>query len=46
MSAFIDINNLLNEDYSEYGVLGGFPTEQAYYPSPRTHFMIGISLEM
>lgn len=46
VSAFLDINNLLNEDYSEYGVLGGFPTEKAYYPSPRTNFMLGISLEL
>lgn len=46
LSAFLDINNLLNESYSEYGVLGGFPTERAYYPSPRTHFMLGIALEL
>jgi iron complex outermembrane recepter protein len=46
VSAFLDINNLLNENYSEYGVLGGYPTERAYYPSPRTNFMIGISLEL
>jgi iron complex outermembrane recepter protein len=45
-TAFIDINNLFNKSYSEYGVLGGFPTEQAYYPSPKTHFIIGASLEM
>ncbi len=42
---FINLNNITNEKYSEYGVLGGFPTEEAFYPSPRFNFMLGVSAE-
>ncbi len=45
-SAFLDINNLLNEDYAEYGVLGGFPLERARYPSARTNFLVGLSFAL
>jgi outer membrane receptor protein involved in Fe transport len=38
------VNNIFNEEYSEYGVLGGYPLEQAYYPSPKTNFLVGISI--
>lgn len=47
--AFLDLNNLLDEDYSEYGVLGfnldTFEYERAYYPSPRRNFLAGVSVE-
>lgn len=46
ISTFLNLNNLFNKEYDEYGVLGGFPTEQAFYPSPKAHFMIGISLDI
>lgn len=42
---FINLNNITNEKYSEYGVLGGFPSQEAFYPSPRFNFMVGISGE-
>ena len=42
---FLNLNNITNEKYSEYGVLGGFPTEEAFYPSPRFNFMVGVSAE-
>ena len=45
-TAFIDINNLFNTEYSEYGVLGGYPLEKAYYPSPKMNFLVGISLAL
>jgi iron complex outermembrane recepter protein len=45
-TAFLDINNLFNEKYSEYGVLNTTLTEKAFYSSPRTNFMIGVSLEL
>ena len=45
-TAFIDINNLFNEDYCEYGVLGGYPLEKAFYPSPRTNFLLGVTVEL
>jgi outer membrane receptor protein involved in Fe transport len=45
VTAYLNINNLLNETYSEYGVLGGFPIERGYYSSPDTNFLAGISIE-
>jgi len=39
----LDAKNLFDSKYSEYGVLGGFPTEKAYYPSPKRNFLIGVS---
>jgi iron complex outermembrane recepter protein len=44
--AFLDINNLTNKEYSEYGVIGGFPLEQAFYPSPKRNFLVGLSLDL
>lgn len=44
-TAFLNINNLFNAEYEEYGVLGGYPIERAYYPSPETNFMVGLSLK-
>jgi iron complex outermembrane receptor protein len=41
---FFDINNLLNQEYSEYGILGGFPVERAFYPSSKANFLIGFEL--
>ncbi|MBI4698807.1 MAG: TonB-dependent receptor [Nitrospirae bacterium] len=43
LTAFLDINNLTDKEYSEYGVLGGFPVEKAFYPSPKRNFMAGLS---
>ncbi len=47
LTAFVDINNVLNEKYSEYGVLGifGFPVEEAFYPSPEINFLVGVSAD-
>lgn len=45
LTAFLDINNLTNNEYSEYGVIGGFPLERAFYPSPRISFLAGLSME-
>jgi len=44
LRAFIEINNLTNKSYSEYGVIGGFPQEKAYYPSPGRNFAAGLSI--
>ncbi|MDP2645296.1 MAG: TonB-dependent receptor, partial [Desulfobacterales bacterium] len=44
-TAFLDINNLTNEAYSEYGALGGFPVEQAFFPSPEINFILGVSAD-
>jgi iron complex outermembrane receptor protein len=45
VTAFMDINNLLNEEYSEYGVISVYANERAYYPSPETNFLFGLSME-
>ncbi len=43
MTAFLDINNLFDKEYSEYGVLSlGFPVEPAFYPSPEINFLLGL----
>jgi iron complex outermembrane receptor protein len=42
-TAFLDINNFLDEEYSEFGVLGGSPVEPAFYPSPEINFLVGVS---
>jgi iron complex outermembrane recepter protein len=46
VTVFMDLNNLLNKKYSEYGVIGGFPAEKAYYPSPGINFFGGMRLEI
>jgi iron complex outermembrane receptor protein len=45
LKAFVDINNLTDKEYSEYGVIGGFPLEKAYYPSPKRNFLVGLSID-
>jgi iron complex outermembrane receptor protein len=42
-TAFVDILNLLNKKYDEYGVLSSPPVEPAFYPSPQINFMAGVS---
>jgi outer membrane receptor protein involved in Fe transport len=46
ITVFMDINNLFNQKYSEYGVIGGFPAEKAYYPSPGINFFGGVRVEI
>ena len=45
LNLFLAINNILDEEYSEYGVLGGFPLEKSYYPSPERNFLAGVSFD-
>ncbi len=44
--AFLDLNNLTDKKYSEFGVIGGFPLERAFYPSPGRNFLAGISFTL
>jgi len=44
LNFFVDINNITDEEYSAYGVLGGVPTEKAYYPSPKFNAAAGVSV--
>ena len=40
-SVYLAVNNLLDEEYSEYGVLS-MSGERAFYPSPEINFVAGI----
>jgi iron complex outermembrane receptor protein len=46
LRAFVNINNLTDQKYSEYGVIGGYPLERAYYPSPKRNFLVGLSVDL
>jgi iron complex outermembrane receptor protein len=39
---FVGVNNLTNEKYSEYAVIGGFPLETNFYPAPERNFVFGL----
>lgn len=40
----VDVKNLLDQEYSDFGVIGGFPAERAYYPSPGVHAIAGVDV--
>lgn len=44
-SLYFALNNLLNEDYYEYGVANPSRTAKVYYPSPERNFTFGCKLE-
>jgi outer membrane receptor protein involved in Fe transport len=44
-SVYGGINNLFNEDYSEYGVVSNYYMNKNYYPSRRRNFIFGSSLK-
>lgn len=44
-SAYLTINNILNSEYAEYGVVNGAGTDAGLYPSPKINFMAGLNLE-
>ena len=39
-------NNIFNEEYAQFGSIGGFPLERAYYPSPEFNLLAGATLEL
>ncbi len=44
--AYLDVNNITNQHYSEFGVLSSSPTvEKAYYPSPGINFLVGLAAD-
>jgi len=46
MTVFLNINNVTNESYDEYGALSMPPdVEPAFYPSPKTNFLFGVSAD-
>lgn len=44
--AYLSVNNLLDRKYSEYGAIGTFPEEKAYYPSPELNALIGLAVDL
>jgi iron complex outermembrane recepter protein len=44
LTAYVQANNVTDESYSEYGVLGGWPVERAYYPCAERNFLAGVSI--
>ena len=41
---FVDLKNLFDEEYSEFGVIGSFPRQRAFYPSPGFHVLGGVDV--
>lgn len=44
-TAFLDLNNLLDEKYSEYGVISSGYAEPAFYPSPEFNLFAGLRFD-
>ena len=43
-TVFLDVSNLLDQEYAEYGVLFlGFPFQRAFLPSPGINASVGVS---
>ena len=42
INAFVGVNNITNRKYSEYAVLGGFPTVRNFYPAPERNWIAGL----
>ena len=46
ITAFLNINNITDEEYSEYGGISTFPiTETGFFPSPKINFLAGVSAD-
>ena len=43
LKAFVGVNNLTNQKYSEYAVTNAAGTSQLFYPSPGRNFLVGVS---
>jgi len=43
LEAFVGINNILNEKYSEYGVTNSAGSAVTFYPSPEMNFICGVT---
>jgi outer membrane receptor protein involved in Fe transport len=44
-TVFLDLNNVLDEKYSAYGVLGTAPVEPALYPAPELNLFAGLRFD-
>lgn len=47
VTAYLDVNNIFDKEYSEFGTLSLFssPVERAYYPSPGRNFLAGVAVD-
>jgi iron complex outermembrane receptor protein len=45
ITAFVGVNNIFNEEYSEYGVCNPLTGARNYYPSPGVNFSGGLSVK-
>jgi iron complex outermembrane receptor protein len=45
LTAFLNIYNLTDKGYSEYGSVSSFPAEKAFYPSPKRNFLAGLKID-
>jgi outer membrane receptor protein involved in Fe transport len=44
VTAFLNINNITDEEYAEYGALSS-TGEPAFYPSPTINFLAGVTID-
>jgi outer membrane receptor protein involved in Fe transport len=44
VTAFVGVNNVTDQKYAEYGVVGGFTPEPFYYPAPETNWLGGVQI--
>jgi iron complex outermembrane receptor protein len=44
MKTFLGVNNLTNQKYSEYAVVGGFPLVRNFYPAPEMNWIGGVEV--
>jgi iron complex outermembrane receptor protein len=42
--AFLGVNNITDQEYSEYAVIGGFPAGLNFYPAPATTWLAGLKI--
>ncbi|MBU0545153.1 MAG: TonB-dependent receptor [Proteobacteria bacterium] len=45
LKAFLGVNNLTNQKYSEYGVMDTFLTKRNFYPAPERNWVAGIQVD-
>jgi len=44
LNAFVGVNNITNQEYSEYAVMDTFLTTRNFYPSPERNWMAGLKV--
>jgi iron complex outermembrane receptor protein len=44
--AFVGVNNLTDQEYSEYGVIGGTAPSPFFYPAPERNWLAGIEVAL